>query len=145
MYNIIFLKTKQGRSTWSLSAFLLPVVFGEQKVPYVIFSHFCFHYFAVVVVESSENKYTWENGWFFFYPAGHWPIFHFCLFFLLRFTVFENHWKSLIMCNICFALEFNICLTLSWIFPFTPSSIFIKSSRLLSKNASLLQVYFSNF
>ena len=92
MYNIIFLKTKQGRSTWSLSAFLLPVVFGEQKVPYVIFSHFCFHYFAVVVVESSENKYTWENGWFFFYPAGHWPIFHFCLFFLLR-----NHsvWKSL--------------------------------------------------
>ena len=27
----------------------------------------------------------------------------------------------------CVALEFNICLTLSLIFPFTPWSIFIKS------------------
>ena len=44
-----------------------------------------------------------------------------------------------------FALELYICLTLSWIFPFTPSLIFIKSSWLLIKNGSLLQVYFSNF
>ena len=43
------------------------------------------------------------------------------------------------------ALEFNVCLTLAWIFPFTPSSIFIKLSRLLNKIGSLLQVYFMNF
>ena len=43
------------------------------------------------------------------------------------------------------ALEFNICLSLAWIFQFTPLSIFIKSSRLLNKNGSILQVYFSNF
>ena len=43
------------------------------------------------------------------------------------------------------ALEFNICLSLPWIFPFTPLSIFIKSSQLQNKNGSLLQVYFSNF
>ena len=44
-----------------------------------------------------------------------------------------------------FALEFNICLTLSFRFQFTPSSIFIKSSQLLNKIASLLQVYYMNF
>ena len=43
------------------------------------------------------------------------------------------------------ALEINICLTLAWIFPFTPLSIFIKSSRFLNKIRSLLQVYYSNF
>ena len=43
------------------------------------------------------------------------------------------------------ALEFNICLTLAWIFPFTPLSIFIKSSQLLNKNGSILQITLAIF
>ena len=43
------------------------------------------------------------------------------------------------------ALKFILCLTLSFRFRFTPSSIFIKSSRLLNKIGSLLQIYYENF
>ena len=62
------------------------------------------------------------------------------LYWLSRYCLEVHIWFSPIL-----ALEFNICLTLAWIFPFTPSSIFIKSSRLLNKNGSILQVYFINF
>ena len=62
------------------------------------------------------------------------------LYWLSRYCLEVHIWFSPIL-----ALEFNICLTLAWIFPFTPSSIFINSSRLLNKKGSLLQVYFSNF
>ena len=55
------------------------------------------------------------------------------------FVAFFNHhrwismhrgWKTIQKVYVTFALEFNICLTLALIFPFTPSSILIKSSRL---------------
>ena len=44
-----------------------------------------------------------------------------------------------------FALKFTIRLTLASIFQFTPSTFFIKSSRLINKIGSLLQVYYMNF
>ena len=107
--------------------------FREQKVPYVIFSHFCC--FAVVVVESSENKYisyTRENRWFHQEPSR-----------TLANSSFYGT-QCLKITEKC-ALEFHICLTLSFRFPFTPWSIFIKSSPLANNNDSLLQVYHMNF
>ena len=53
--------------------------------------------------------------------------------------------RSMMIYQAHFALKFTICLTLASIFQFTPSTIFIKSSRLPNKIGSLLQVYFMNF